>query len=229
VALPYICREDQPFLYNHTSAKLGTTYYLDTAPLNALAAEASCMQLGGHLVSYGSAQEQREVEAAFVKQGGLIPGYHESYWIGLQASPYPEFSWLDRWAALAPAAAAWPRPPAPRSALGARRAACHARRPDPSPPLAPAAQDPGPPWWQGLRPLGGGAARARGGAQLLRRRQLQPGLRHQHSDAVDVGLAVGGLHAAGRLHLQVGALGAPLLLEANALPGRHPTQLTTCC
>jgi hypothetical protein len=94
--LPYICREDQPSVYNYTSAKLGATYLMDTAPLNALAAEASCMRLGGHLVSYGSAQEQGEVEAAFIKQGALIPGYHGSYWIGLQASPYPQFTWLDK-------------------------------------------------------------------------------------------------------------------------------------
>jgi hypothetical protein len=95
--LAYICREDQPFVYSYTSAKLDSTYYLDTSPLNALAAEASCMTLGGHLVSYGSAQEQSEVEAAFIRLGGLIPGYHGSYWMGLRASPYPQFFWLDRW------------------------------------------------------------------------------------------------------------------------------------
>ncbi len=96
MALASICRRDVAFTYSYTSAKSNSTYYLGTGELNALAAELACNALGGHLVSYGSAAEQREVEAAFVAQGGIIPGYHQLYWLGLQASPYPQFTWLDK-------------------------------------------------------------------------------------------------------------------------------------
>ena len=96
LAMPFICRQDVPFVYNYTSPKTGNKYYMVSNPANGLAAEVNCNVLGGHLVQYSSAMEQQEVEQAFIKQGGLIGAHHGVYWLGLQTQAYPEFHWLDR-------------------------------------------------------------------------------------------------------------------------------------
>ena len=36
------------------------------------------------------------MEAAFVTQGGLIPSYHVTYWMGLRAQLWPDFQWPDK-------------------------------------------------------------------------------------------------------------------------------------
>lgn len=38
---------------------------------------------------------QSEVERYFVDQGFLFPEYHDNYWLGAEASPWPEFVWLE--------------------------------------------------------------------------------------------------------------------------------------
>jgi hypothetical protein len=39
---------------------------------------------------------QTDVEAFFTtNMGFLLAGHHEFYWIGLRASIWPEFSWVD--------------------------------------------------------------------------------------------------------------------------------------
>ena len=96
LALPFICRQDVPGIYNYTSPRSGSLYYMVSHPANGLAAEVSCNRLGGHLAVYTSTAEQVEVEAAFSRQGGLIGSFHGAYWLGLQASTYPDFYWLDR-------------------------------------------------------------------------------------------------------------------------------------
>jgi hypothetical protein len=68
---------------------------MTTSPSDQRSAEANCVLLGGHLVSYVSYQEQLEVEMALVFSGGLIPSFHQFYWMGLQVLAYPQFAWSD--------------------------------------------------------------------------------------------------------------------------------------
>lgn len=85
-----------PHVYNFTSPRTNTTYYLNTAMNDAGSGEQFCQRHGGHLAIYTSAKEQLEVEAAFTKQGGLIPVYHNIYWFGLRAQLWPDFRWPDQ-------------------------------------------------------------------------------------------------------------------------------------
>ena len=39
--------------------------------------------------------EQTEVETYFIRQGYLLPKYHKSYWMGLRATQWPNFAWID--------------------------------------------------------------------------------------------------------------------------------------
>lgn len=48
-------------MFNFTSTINNSTYYLNTNPMAFEGAEAFCNDKGGHLVSYGSAVEQKEV------------------------------------------------------------------------------------------------------------------------------------------------------------------------
>lgn len=62
------------------------------------AAENYCQQNGGgHLASYGSLGEQKDVETHFIKRGLLLPKWHRWYWFGLSstAQTYPKFTWKD--------------------------------------------------------------------------------------------------------------------------------------
>jgi hypothetical protein len=36
-----------------------------------------------------------QVEQYYVGQGWLLPSYHKSYWIGLTATTWPYFHWLE--------------------------------------------------------------------------------------------------------------------------------------
>ena len=38
---------------------------------------------------------QSEVEQYFVKEGYLLPKYHQGYWLGLRAAQWPTFQWID--------------------------------------------------------------------------------------------------------------------------------------
>ena len=47
----FMCRVDSPGVYSFTS-KMGTGYVLNTLPVMQADAEATCIQQGGHLVSF---------------------------------------------------------------------------------------------------------------------------------------------------------------------------------
>lgn len=51
-----------PAAYTYVSPKTNDTYLLNTTALNFVQAELSCNDQGGHLVTYGSFEEQRDVE-----------------------------------------------------------------------------------------------------------------------------------------------------------------------
>ena len=95
---PYICRVDVPNVYYYYSNRTGTSYMLNTTNGTQAEAEQVCLAMGGHLAYFTSLGEQQEVEAAFVYDGGLIPRYHQAYWLGLSsnATLWPTFSWLER-------------------------------------------------------------------------------------------------------------------------------------
>jgi hypothetical protein len=84
-----------PGAYTYDSALTGTRYVLNTAAADQVSAEAGCVTLGGHLVSYTSKMEQADVEGYFVASGGIIPSYHQFYWMGLQLAIFPAYAWLD--------------------------------------------------------------------------------------------------------------------------------------
>jgi hypothetical protein len=81
------------FFYNSTR---GGTYMFSTSSNNFSAAEEACKDNGGHLTAWASQEEQAEVEQYFVAQGILLPAYHTFYWMGLNTSAWPSFTWLDR-------------------------------------------------------------------------------------------------------------------------------------
>ncbi len=37
-----------------------------------------------------------QVEDYYIGKGILMPGFHKSYWVGLRASAWPDFAWIDR-------------------------------------------------------------------------------------------------------------------------------------
>ncbi len=62
-------------------ARAGYNYSLNTCARSYSEAEASCKLQGGHLASYGSVDEQYEVESYFMSQG-LLVGSYGGYWMG---------------------------------------------------------------------------------------------------------------------------------------------------
>jgi hypothetical protein len=52
---------------------------------------------GGHLASFGSLKEQKDVESWMQASFLLLPNFHKVYWIGLKSSEFdwPLFRWLD--------------------------------------------------------------------------------------------------------------------------------------
>ena len=75
---------------------MNTTYIFNSNPMTFDAAESYCNDMGGHLASWGSSQEQQDVENYFTtNMGFLLAGFHQFYWFGLRAQIWPEFSWVD--------------------------------------------------------------------------------------------------------------------------------------
>ncbi len=82
----------------YTSNRTGTTYALNTTWTTFADAENTCNGYGGHLVAWKSVTEQQEVEGYYLRQGYLLPTYHENYWLGLNTSAgaWPRFNWTER-------------------------------------------------------------------------------------------------------------------------------------
>ena len=91
-----------PAAYNiwfYSSENTGWTYAFGNHLIGQVAAETKCQSVGGHLVTWSSLDEQSEVEQYFIRQGYMLPKYHRGYWLGLRASQWPTFQWLDATAA----------------------------------------------------------------------------------------------------------------------------------
>jgi hypothetical protein len=93
-----ICRLQEPGLQPMFTHPVNNhSYLLNTSTTNQAGAEALCQASGGHLVSYGSLQEQQDVEGHFVNGGFVFPAFHKVYWIGLvtNSTAWPKFRWVD--------------------------------------------------------------------------------------------------------------------------------------
>jgi hypothetical protein len=97
-ALPFMCRLIKPGNITITSNITGNVFTFMTVNVTQARGQALCNDIGGHLASYVSQDEQTEMEFAFVNSGYLLPSYHKNYWIGLTttADTWPQFDWLDR-------------------------------------------------------------------------------------------------------------------------------------
>jgi hypothetical protein len=80
----------------YTAQVSGNTFWLNISNVTQADAEASCSANGGHLAAYLSSEEQKEVEAFYLKGGYLLPKFHVNYWIGFTASSWPNFTQIDR-------------------------------------------------------------------------------------------------------------------------------------
>ena len=93
----FMCRKLSAagFYYN---ASNGHTYIFNASLASFDEAEATCRRAGAHLTSYGSYQEQAELEGWAVGSGFLLPDFHRFYWLGLNTSgseAWPDFRWID--------------------------------------------------------------------------------------------------------------------------------------
>jgi hypothetical protein len=96
--MPYMCRIIQPGNITIPSNVTGNVFTLMTIQVNQARAQALCNDIGGHLASYVSLDEQSEMEYAFINSGHLVPSFHKTYWMGLATTQeaWPAFRWLDR-------------------------------------------------------------------------------------------------------------------------------------
>jgi hypothetical protein len=84
-----------PGVYRYTTLVTGATFTLNTEARMQADAEAICQSQGGHLAIFSSAQEQQDVEKGFTALGGLIPVFHQRYWLGIMAQDWPMFVAMD--------------------------------------------------------------------------------------------------------------------------------------
>lgn len=96
--MPYMCRIIKPGNITIPSNVTGNVFTLMTVQVNQARAQVLCNDIGGHLASYVSLDEQSEMEYAFINSGYLLPSFHKTYWMGLVTTQeaWPAFTWLDR-------------------------------------------------------------------------------------------------------------------------------------
>jgi hypothetical protein len=78
----------------YTTTSTGVHYYMNTTPMDFDTAERMCNINGGHLATYGTDAEQREVEQHFLSANFFIPSCHQAYWIGYKATTWPNITAL---------------------------------------------------------------------------------------------------------------------------------------
>jgi hypothetical protein len=61
----YICQVTRPLVVGYTSNRTDNIYVLDTQLMDRYTAEDSCIDQGGHVVSFASHEEQQEVEGVW--------------------------------------------------------------------------------------------------------------------------------------------------------------------
>ena len=96
--LPFMCRILKPGNITLPSTLTGNVFTLMNVKAGHAKAEALCNDIGGHLASFVSQDEQTEMEFAFIASGYLLPSFHKTYWLGLTSTPdnWPAFDWIDR-------------------------------------------------------------------------------------------------------------------------------------
>jgi hypothetical protein len=80
---------------SYTSPSTQRTYTFSAPAMNFSQAELWCQGQGSHLASYQSLAEQNDTESYFIRMGAMLPGFHQFYWLGLNTSRWPAFTWLD--------------------------------------------------------------------------------------------------------------------------------------
>ncbi len=80
-----------------TIATTGRTFIYNNLPMDQSSGQLFCNQKGGHLATYNSSFEQREVEQYFIQEGLLLPNFHKYYWLGYTSdgSNWPLFRPYD--------------------------------------------------------------------------------------------------------------------------------------
>jgi hypothetical protein len=84
-----------PQVYEYFSPVTNATYLLNTNVSNASVAHTYCTTNGGHLVAWGSLEEQADVEQYYINAGFLLPTFHKQYHIGLRVDTRPSFKWTE--------------------------------------------------------------------------------------------------------------------------------------
>jgi hypothetical protein len=93
---PYMCKAQALGAFYYTSWTSNATYVFNNTPVTQGTAALACKEYGGFAVSFKSLEEQQEVEAYFVSTGKLLPEVHKGYWLGLKATTWPSFGWIDK-------------------------------------------------------------------------------------------------------------------------------------
>ena len=78
----------------YTDKKSGASYLYNSDEVIQSDAEQWCNDNGGHLVSYESLEEQKNVEGYFTAAGCLIPTDGNAYWIGAMMDQTMSWKWV---------------------------------------------------------------------------------------------------------------------------------------
>ena len=94
--LTFMCKKMDADAYVYVSPVSNATYILNTTAMPFAHAAQLCNDNGGFLVSYGSVEEQAEVEAYYSNMTYFIPVWHKAYYMGYRSTEAGgPFSWLD--------------------------------------------------------------------------------------------------------------------------------------
>ena len=80
----------------YTVQNTKATFFLVPTPKSFDDAELACQEQGGHLATFTTQLEQQEVENFYTTSGYWFPTNFRFYWMGLKATNWPAFRWVDR-------------------------------------------------------------------------------------------------------------------------------------